>query len=210
MQKPQRFHFLIPLLLSMLSTQLFAQSLNRSEPLRVDDAFPQEVLVQKNNIVLTITMRDHYYLYQHAFKFSSADESITLGELEYPATKTKYDEFIGDTEVYDKDLTLRIPFSLGNKTTKDIIFTYEFQGCLTDGICYPPTTRTLVLNRKGTVNFVGTPIPEEERNTASEIDEMFAGAPKSYAQDKSAQDESTKNKLAKDESAIDESNSLET
>ncbi len=175
--------FLSSLLISLfalLSLNTFAQ-----EPLPVDNAFPHTVEIQGKEVSLKFSMRDDYYMYQHAFKFVG-DDNITLGELEFPEAKSKYDEFMGDTLVYDQDVELRIPFSIKNRNAKNIVFTYTFQGCLTDGICYPPTTHNAVLSPKGGLNHVGTPIPEEERNTASLIDEVFADAPQSYKDESAA------------------------
>ena len=118
----------LPLLLAMfvLSLGLLSGfSLFAAEPLRVDDAFPQEITVSKNTFALKISMRDDYYLYKHAFKFASGDESIELGEIDYPESKTKYDEFVGETEVYDKDLELKIPFTKKRSNSSDIIFIYS-------------------------------------------------------------------------------------
>ena len=166
-------------LFALLSLNTFAL-----DPLPVDNAFPHTVEIQGKEISLQFSMRDDYYMHQHAFKFVG-DDNFTLGEFEFPEAKSKYDEFVGDTLVYDQDIELRIPFSIKNRSAKNIVFTYTFQGCLTDGICYPPTTRNAVLSPKGGINFVGTPIPKEERNTASLIDEAFTDAPQNY-KDKSA------------------------
>lgn len=170
----------LPLFLAILCGLLSGLSLFAAEPLRVDDAFPQEITVSKNAIALKISMRDDYYLYKHALKFASGDESIELGEIDYPETKTKYDEFVGETEIYDKDLELKIPFTKNRSNSNDIIFIYTFQGCLTDSICYPPTSRTVVLDLKGSPSFVGTPIPEEERNINKLIADTFDAAPDEY------------------------------
>ena len=184
MQLNTKYHtFLASLLFSIFSlTSLNSFAL---EPLQVDNAFPQEIDIQKNEISLKISMRDNYYLYQHAFKFVG-DENIAIGEVKFPKAKNKYDEFIGDTLVYEQDIELRIPFSYKNPSAKNVVFTYTFQGCLTEGICYPPTTRNAVLSPKGSVNYVGTPIPQEERNTASLVDEAFANAPQSYKDESEA------------------------
>jgi len=172
--KPRFFTSLLISLLSLASLNIFAE-----EPLQVDNAFPQSIEIQNNEISLKFTMRDYYYLYQHAFKFTG-NENISIGEVIFPQAKTKFDEFVGDTQVYDQDLELRIPFTHTNPAVDSVEFTYKFQGCLTDGICYPPTTRNVLLSINGGVNYTGTPVPESERNTSTLINQVLAEAPQNF------------------------------
>ncbi len=108
-------------LFALLSLNTFAQ-----EPLPVDNAFPHTVEIQGKEVSLKFSMRDDYYMYQHAFKFVG-DDNITLGELEFPEAKNKYDEFMGDTLVYDQDVELRIPFSIKNRNAKNIYSLIPFK-----------------------------------------------------------------------------------
>ncbi|NNC97501.1 MAG: protein-disulfide reductase DsbD [Gammaproteobacteria bacterium] len=152
-------------------------ALQAADPLPVDQAFPQEVAVQDQHISLKISMRDDYYLYKHAFGFDINGDPAAVGAVDFPPAIEAYDEFVGDTEIYAEDLELLIPIRNTQATASDFIFTYNFQGCLTDSICYPPTTRNVVLDAGGGVSYVGTPIPEDEKSVAGEIEAAFANAP---------------------------------
>jgi len=134
-----------------------------NDPLPVDKAFPQVVNISENMISVKFFMRDQYYLYKHAFKFETQSEGITLNDPIIPPAKEKYDEFLGDVEVFEAPVEILIPYSsTPGSTGRNFVLTYAFQGCLTDSICYPPTKKMISASPGAMATFVGTPIPQEE------------------------------------------------
>jgi thiol:disulfide interchange protein DsbD len=84
-------------------------------------------------------------MYRQRFSVQSADARVALGDPEIPPGKMKQDEFFGEMEIYDSDVTFTVPVT----TLGDVDqFTVEAtgQGCNEPvGICYPPVTRTVTV-----------------------------------------------------------------
>ncbi len=112
-----------------------------NEPLHPDDAFKLSVSSEGNKLNAIWTITPGHYLYRDKTHFvvkTPADAS--LGQAEFPASKTKHDDFLGDTEVYEHDFSVLVPVTSSNK---EVTVETTYQGCseLT-GICYPPQKKT--------------------------------------------------------------------
>ena len=70
-------------------------------------------------------------------------EGVALGAPRCPPAKPYHDEHFGDVQVWFDQAEIPVPV-LRSDTARAQTITLEanFQGCLTDGICYPPMTRT--------------------------------------------------------------------
>lgn len=77
---------------------------------------------------------DGYYMYRERFKFEA--ENARLGAAELPRGVRKKDEFFGDTEVYRKELRIRVPVAAGVPDPLRLVVTS--QGCADVGVCYVP------------------------------------------------------------------------
>ncbi len=115
------------------------------ELLRAEEAFIiEKPVIENGEIKASWKIADGYYLYGHAFKFSTETPGVVLGEQTKRAGKIKTDQFFGDVEVYRDRITVSIPVE---KTTDLEEFTLltEFQGCADIGVCYPPTKKPFTL-----------------------------------------------------------------
>ena len=85
---------------------------------------------------------DGYYMYKNKVSFYTDNTEIKLAEPSLPAGKMKNDEFLGETEIYKKQLQVNIPLSFDNSSSqtaaKTVTITAKTQGCAEAGICYPP------------------------------------------------------------------------
>ncbi len=75
-----------------------------------------------------------YYLYRERFKFAA--QNARLGKPEFPAGERKKDEFFGDSEIYRKDVRIRLPVQPGAPDPLKLSVTS--QGCADIGVCYVP------------------------------------------------------------------------
>ncbi len=93
-------------------------------------------------ISISWKIADGYYIYRDKVSFISNDDSLILGEMQLSASETKDDPYFGEIEIFKKQLTAKIPFSLkpGSKqaNTELLTLTAKSQGCADKGICYPP------------------------------------------------------------------------
>jgi len=81
---------------------------------------------------------DGYYMYRERFKFAVAGGDAKLGAPEFPPGQRKRDEFFGESEIYRKQVAIRIPVT-GEIDRLQLEVTS--QGCADIGVCYPPITQ---------------------------------------------------------------------
>jgi len=124
----------------------FSSIINNQEDefLKPEDAFILDVkTTEQGKIIATWNIEEGYYLYKDKFKFETipADPAL-IGAINFPKAKKKSDEFLGDYEVYDKQVSLHAPLQAKPEqikalTAKKIELKIEYQGCAESGICYP-------------------------------------------------------------------------
>ena len=121
-------------LMMLLSFALWAQD---DDFLPVEQAFPYQWSVSEAGLQVHFAVHPDYYLYKSRFHFS-ADQSVKLGETLFSwAGTSKTDQYFGQVEVFDKSVTLTLPYS----GVGDIKIRY--QGCANKGLCYLPQTITV-------------------------------------------------------------------
>lgn len=149
--------FLLPFLLCV---SLFAPSLQAQQSsvldsllkpndqfLPVEQAFVFDFVQRDNELVVSWTIADGYYLYKDKIKLGGI--AVSFSHPSYPASMTIEDEFFGVTDVYFHQLTLRIPLT---DVSDDAIFKLQYMGCAEAGLCYPPVTKELPLSALKAVN----------------------------------------------------------
>jgi thiol:disulfide interchange protein DsbD len=112
------------------------QALPEAEAFRVEAIAtgPREILVRA-------TASPDYYLYRESFSFRVPDPDIEITSLELPAGEPKTDEYFGETRVYFGEVEIPLELARPAGGEREIVLEANFQGCLDEGICYPPMTR---------------------------------------------------------------------
>ncbi len=130
-----------------------------ASPLPPEQAFGFEAIaLDGDTLLLRFTPARGYYLYRDrtALEFDGI-AGIALQRPRWPRGVAHRDEFFGDVTVYFDQVEVEVPLQ---RTRADAVagtLTATFQGCQTDGICYPPMTRSVrVVLPAGTV----TPVAE--------------------------------------------------
>ncbi|MCK5726125.1 MAG: protein-disulfide reductase DsbD [Thiotrichaceae bacterium] len=130
---------------SLFSKLIGGKERDPNKPLLPDEAFQLSISTEKGVIQAHWTVTPGHYIYKDkiAFKVQSPD-TMKLGKLSHPKSKTKDDEFLGKMEVFEKDFTSQVQTL--NYSGKATIQT-TFQGCseLT-GTCYTPQRKTHIIN----------------------------------------------------------------
>ncbi len=141
-------------------TRSLAQEGDELEPVDPEKAFQVSVMARDNATLLTrIDIADCCYLYRDKprFELVAADGTpipdVRLGNIILPPGKTKNDEFIGKTEVYEKGFEVMLPVLGLGAADRDLQLKMSYQGCSEKGvaICYPPTTKTFGVQFRGGV-----------------------------------------------------------
>lgn len=112
------------------------------EFLAEDEAFMVRFDQQKNKLNVSFKVANDYYLYRSHIKFEG--EKLTLSPIELPAGVMHQDEFFGAQQVYKEDFSFVLDIKQANQGAS-IKVTY--QGCAAKGLCYQPTTKTVMINK---------------------------------------------------------------
>lgn len=94
-----------------------------------------------NNVLITLKMAGHSYIYQHSLMVQSNDKELYFTDLVLPPAQSNQDA-LGTSMVYFNELNLVVPII---KAAKGDTLTLNYQGCDAAGICYPPAKFDLTL-----------------------------------------------------------------
>jgi len=116
-------------------------------PLPSEKAFGFQAVVDGGNaVLLRFSPAPGYYLYRDrtSLKVEGAD-GVRPGSLQWPAARSHRDEHFGDVAVFFDPVDVTLPLLRSRSQPVDATLVVTFQGCQTDGICYPPMTRRVKL-----------------------------------------------------------------
>ena len=120
-------------------------------PLPPEQAFGFEAIVgDGNTLLLRFTPARGYYLYRDKtslkFDAAAAKAGIAPGKPKWPRGTAHHDEHFGDVVVFFDQIDVPLPLLRTRPDAAKLTLRATFQGCQTDGICYPPMTRSVVLD----------------------------------------------------------------
>ncbi|MCS4236898.1 protein-disulfide reductase DsbD [Stenotrophomonas sp. BIGb0135] len=120
----------------------------QSLPLPSERAFGFDAIVDDGNtVLLRFSPAPGYYLYRDrtSLKLEGA-AGLRADKPLWPAAKSHRDEHFGDVAVYFDQVDVKLPLRRSRPEAVDTTLVITFQGCQTDGICYPPMTRRVKLS----------------------------------------------------------------
>jgi len=140
----RRWPVLAPLLVLAL---LLGAGARAQDVLPPDQAFGLEArMVSPDALEVTWRVAEGHYMYRRQFSVTALDEGVVLGEPVFPPGKNKNDEFFGDMEVYESDVTFTVPVSALSGAADALTIEATGQGCNEPiGICYPPVTKRMTV-----------------------------------------------------------------
>lgn len=116
-------------------------------PLPDTEAFQFEAIADgADALLLRITPTRGYYVYRDRSGFRIEGDEAQAGQPRWPQGVTHRDEHFGDVIVYFDAVEIGLPIARATGTASRITVVGEFQGCQTNGICYPPMTRRITLD----------------------------------------------------------------
>jgi thiol:disulfide interchange protein DsbD len=138
-------------------------------PLPAGQAFGVEAIAGDGNTLLVrFAPARGYYLYRDKTTLRLDDAAgISLGAPEWPQGTAHRDEHFGAVTVYFDPVDVSVPVRRTRPDAANVRLIANFQGCQTDGICYPPMTRMVeVALPAGRVTATGgTVAPDDARAT---------------------------------------------
>ncbi|MFO7808854.1 protein-disulfide reductase DsbD [Guyparkeria sp.] len=111
------------------------------ELLGPEEAFGVEASADNGELRLDFRVVEGYHLYQDKLKIRGED-GLELGDAQLPEAVIDDDPVFGETLVYKKDFTARVPIESASGGEASV--TIEYQGCSDiHGVCYPPESQEL-------------------------------------------------------------------
>ena len=115
-------------------------------PLPEEEAFRFEAIVGgPNQLLLRFTPAPGYYLYRDRSGVEVRGEGVSAGAIAWPASTAHFDEHFGEVQVFFDQVEAPLPLFRQHTDATPLTVVAIFQGCQTDGICYPPMTREVAL-----------------------------------------------------------------
>tara|TARA_E500000331_G_C17043775_1_gene620798 strand:- start:446 stop:826 length:381 start_codon:yes stop_codon:yes gene_type:complete len=112
-----------------------------NEILPVDESFKFSAFQEEGRIILIWELKENCFLYNDKFKIKTlTEDNLEIHTLEVPVLIS--DEYFGEVEVFYEKITKSFVF---NPQIKKIIVNY--QGCNSNGFCYPLITKELILGK---------------------------------------------------------------
>jgi thioredoxin:protein disulfide reductase len=117
-----------------------------------DDFLPPEIAFKSTaralndrTVEVEFQIAPGYYLYREQFKFEAS--AATLGAVQVPAGKVKFDETFGKTvETHRDQIRIAVPVMQAASRFKLAV---TYQGCADKGLCYPPAQLNAEVNLSG-------------------------------------------------------------
>lgn len=128
-----------------------------------DMAFKVETIaMDANKLSARFTMSDRVYLYKDKVKLTSLTDGITIVGSAFPLAQMKDDPHFGKVDVYFGLIEVDVDIERLQGSENRLELYIEFQGCVDEGICYPPANRTI---------WIDLP-PMEAKGTTAEINQL--------------------------------------
>jgi thiol:disulfide interchange protein DsbD len=103
--------------------------------LEPEKAFRFSARAADGAVEVRFAIADGYYMYRDKFRFAAeGDSQVRLGAPEFPPALRYKDEFFGDTDIYRKSVSIRIPAEGQGRLDLRVVS----QGCADVGVCYVP------------------------------------------------------------------------
>ena len=88
-----------------------------------------------SSVEVTFAIADGYYMYRDRFKFAAeGNAAVRLGPPEFPRGLVHKDEFFGETQIYRRAVSIRLPVEGEGRFDLKV----TSQGCADAGVCYVP------------------------------------------------------------------------
>jgi thiol:disulfide interchange protein DsbD len=124
-------------LAALLTAAHGARALNADELLDPEKAFQFSArALDAATVEVRYAIAEGYYLYRERFRFSAEPGTIKLGTPQFPKGQVHEDKFFGRTEIYRKEVAIRLPVESGGPGRMKLLVTS--QGCADVGVCYVP------------------------------------------------------------------------
>jgi len=119
----------------------------RSDPLPPEQAFRVETIaLGAGELLARFTVHPDYYLYRDSIEFEAGAADVEITAMALPKAVAVTDEYFGDTYAYFGEVEIPIELARPAGSAQNLPLAVRFQGCQTEGICYPPMARAIMVD----------------------------------------------------------------
>lgn len=124
--------------------------------------------VSENIIIVQWQIAEGYYLYKDKFQFSLSGNDLAVADVKLPEGKLKNDPDFGNVWVNYHNVDAQLTIQRKDAVASTVDLLVKYQGCKEDVLCYPPVSKTLV------INFIESALADPSAAIAgiSEIEEL--------------------------------------
>jgi thiol:disulfide interchange protein DsbD len=109
-----------------------------------EQAFLVETIAMDDDSLSTrFSIQPNIYLYKDKVQIKSLTEGITIKNWSFPAAQIKDDPHFGQVEVYFNEVEIDVEINRIKTDVLKLDLQVDFQGCVDEGICYPPAMRLI-------------------------------------------------------------------
>ncbi|MDF1795210.1 MAG: protein-disulfide reductase DsbD [Coxiellaceae bacterium] len=145
-------------ILLLFLAPLLAWSHTEIKPLPADKAFQFSATAKDNQTaVMFFKIAPGYYLYRDKFAFTPAEPgSAVIATPMLPPGKQKFNPTVGNYTALEGNLQFALPVLSHKKNMLPL--KVHYQGCSSEGFCYPPITKIIDIDLGGNYGTVVKPI----------------------------------------------------
>lgn len=144
--------FLLSLFIGLLGFHRQALAVNPDDLLPPEKAFPSSVVRTATTLEVSFPVASGYYLYRDRMQFHTEPAGL-IQPPRFPEGKTKQDAFFGKQVIYEHPFNVVLQLAPSAPPRFTLVITV--QGCSTSGVCYPPYTRRLLIDKQGSADSSG-------------------------------------------------------
>lgn len=86
---------------------------------------------------VSFEIAEGYYMYRDRFRFATESGKV-LADVELPRGERKHDEFFGETQIYRRQVSVRVPLTADEVAAGRVRLKVTSQGCADKRVCYAP------------------------------------------------------------------------
>lgn len=127
--------------------EAWADQEGQAELLAPEQAFQLEAHMDTPDAVqITWRIAPDHYMYRQRFSINAVEAGVRLGKPVFPKGRVKTDEFFGEMEIYESDVSFRVPIESLSDGLGEFAVQATGQGCNEAiGVCFPPVTQSAVV-----------------------------------------------------------------
>lgn len=136
----------------------------------VEQAFKVETIAMESELLSTrFTIQPNIYLYKDKLEVKSLTDGVVVKEIKSPQGVDKDDPHFGKVQVYFDQAEFDVVIARNNPSVNKIELQIDYQGCVDEGICYPPASKSIIVELSNLATVSNNNQPAVQLSEQSQI-----------------------------------------